>query len=367
MAPPHSIDARLLKRFPAHADSPAFELNVHFCADAGLTLLSGPSGAGKTLLLNCLAGFARPDQGRILLNDELLFDAATHIHLSPQRRRCGYIFQDHALFPHMTVRENLRFAASAARAAHSRARNRHRRVNDLLESFELADLAARKPAQLSGGQKQRAALARILVSEPRMLLLDEPTRGLDARLRQAFYEVLRETHQRLQVPIVLVTHDLEECVSLADCVYLLEHGRVLQSGPARTIFARPASLDIARSLGLYNLLPAAIAALDPGRHTSRLAVLDTEIEGPYLPGHLIGDSGFLCVRQSETRVRPPAARLSANELHLRLTASSVSPRGVRLTFEHGLIATVSESDFEQLRGEDRLALQIPPSAVYFIA
>ena len=366
MAPTQNIiDARLVKRFPAGRDSEAFELNVHFCAGLGATVLSGPSGAGKTLLLNCLAGFARPDEGRILVNDELLFDAATGIHLSPQRRRCGYIFQDHALFPHMTVRENLRFAASAARRGKGPAPNRHRRVQELLAAFELADLASRKPPQLSGGQKQRAALARILVSEPRLLLLDEPTRGLDARLRRSFYDVLRETQRRLQVPIVLVTHDLDECLELADCVYLLDRGRVLQSGPKDTVFARPATVDIARSLGVYNLLPATIVALDPSRHTGRLAVLDQEIEGPYLPGHLIGDNGFLCVRQSEMRVHPPA-RSSGNQLLFRLLNWSASSRGVRLIFEHYVIAIVSESDFEQLRGQDRLAIEIPASAVYFI-
>ncbi len=367
MALPKSIEARLIKRFPAGRDSEPFELNVHFFAGPDVTVLSGPSGAGKTLLLNCLAGFARPDEGRILVNDELLFDAATRIHISPQRRRCGYIFQDHALFPHMTVRDNLLFAASAARSGKGAGLHRRRRVQELLDAFELGDLAARKPAHLSGGQKQRAALARILVSEPRLLLLDEPTRGLDIRLRRAFYEVLRETHRRLAIPVVLVTHDLDEALELADAVYLIDRGRVLQSGPKELVFARPATLDIARSLGIYNLLPATISSLDPGRHTSRLTVLDQEIEGPYLPGHLIGDSGFVCVRQSETRVRVPLTRTSANQLLLKLLGSSASSRGVRLLFEHGVTAVVSESEFEQLRGEDRLAVEIPPSAVYFVA
>jgi ABC-type sulfate/molybdate transport systems ATPase subunit len=361
-----SVDARLIKRFPAGRDSEAFELNVHFCAGPEVTVLSGPSGAGKTLLLNCLAGFARPDEGRILVDDELLFDAATHIHLSPQRRRCGYIFQDHALFPHMSVRDNLRFAASAARAGKVPALHRRRRIQELLEAFELGDLASRKPAQLSGGQKQRAALARILVSEPRLLLLDEPTRGLDVRLRRAFYDVLRETRRRLDIPIVLVTHDLDECLELADCIYLLDRGHVLQSGAASGVIARPATIEIARSLGIYNLLPATIASLDPGRGTSRLTVFDQEIEGPYLPGHLIGDSGLLCVRQSEMRIRPPAARPSGNQLSLRLKNWSVSSHGIRLLFEHDVAVIVSESDLEQLRGEDTLAIKIPPSAVYFV-
>ena len=360
------IDARLVKRFPAGQDSEAFELNVHFVAGAGVTVLSGPSGAGKTLLLNCLGGFARADEGRILVNDELFFDAATHVHVPPQRRRCGYLFQDHALFPHMTVRQNLRFAASAARPR-SRGLHRHRQLNELLQAFELGDLAARKPGQLSGGQKQRAALARMLITDPTLLLLDEPTRGLDARLRQAFYEVLRKTLERLRVPVVLVTHDLEEAFELADSFYLLDRGRVLQSGPIEQVFGRPATLDIARSLGIYNLLPAAITALDPSRHTSRMTVLDREIEGPYVPGHLIGDHGWIVVRQSELKLYPASEPARRNRLCLRVAAFNRSPHGIRIAFEHDIVATISESEYQSLRSADRLQVEIPASAVYFIA
>jgi molybdate transport system ATP-binding protein len=359
------LEARLVKRFPAGEDSEPFELNVHFSAGAGITVLSGPSGAGKTLLLNCIAGFARADEGRILVHDELFFDAAARVHLSPQRRRCGYLFQDHALFPHMTVRQNLRFAASAA---HSRSRglNRHRQLNELLDAFELTELAARRPAQLSGGQKQRAALARMLITNPTLLLLDEPTRGLDARLRRAFYDVVRKILERRRVPVVLVTHDLEECFELADAFYLLDRGRILQSGPIDAVFARPANLDVARSLGLYNIVPARIAALDPGRHTSRLAVAGAEIEGPYLPGHFIGDQGFLCVRESEMRLQAPSGQLYPNCLLLRIASWTRSAQGIRVLFEQDIAATVSESEFAGLRGSERLQVEIPPSAVYFM-
>ena len=360
------IDARVIKRFPAVRDSEPFELDVHLRAGLGTTVLLGPSGAGKSLTLNCLAGFTRPDEGRIVVNDRIYFDSATHVHVPPQKRRCGYIFQDHALFPHMTVRENLRFAASNARSTKNGALERHRRITELLEAFELTDLAARKPSQLSGGQKQRAALARILLSEPHLLLLDEPTRGLDARLRQTFYDLLRKTRERLQAPIVLVTHDLEECFELADCVYLMDNGRLLQSGPTDSVFARPSTTEIARSVGIYNVIPAAITALDPSRNTSRLRLLDRDIEGPYLHGHLIGDRGFVCVRYSEMKVLAPPDRLAGNQILLRVTFTSPSPRGVRIAFEQDVCAEVSEAEFEGLRGKDRLCLEIPASAVYFI-
>ena len=213
------IDARVLKRLVSRTDTEPFHLDIHMRAGDGITVLFGPSGAGKSLTLNCIAGFVRPDQGRILVADNLLFDGATGVHIAPQHRHCGYIFQDHALFPHMTVRGNLQFAANAAHAGRL---NKHRKMQELLEAFELTELADRRPARLSGGQKQRAALARILMGEPRLLLLDEPARGLDARLRLSFHDVLRKTRDRLDIPVLLVTHDLEECFELADSVCI--HG-----------------------------------------------------------------------------------------------------------------------------------------------
>lgn len=359
------IDARIIKRFPAAPESEAFELNVHFRSGVGVTVLLGPSGAGKTLTLNCLGGFARPDEGRILVNDELYFDAQSQVHLAPQDRRCGYIFQDHALFPHMTVRDNLRFAAASG-ARRNRGVKLHRRINELLDVFELTDLAARKPAQLSGGQKQRAALARILVSEPRLLLLDEPTRGLDARLRRAFYDVLQKMRERLQAPVLLVTHDLDECFELADFVCLMDRGRFLQAGPKDVVLCKPATTEIARALGVYNIIPAEITGLDPSRNTSRIRMLNHDFEGAYFPAHLIGDQGFVCVRESDLRVLPTEIRASENQVVLRVLGSSASSQGIRIRFEHETAAVVSSADFEALRGSERLRIEIPRGAVYFV-
>lgn len=360
------IDARLLKRLPPASGSQTFELNIHLHAQPGITVLFGPSGAGKSLTLNCLAGFARPDGGRILVSDQIYFDAAAGVHLTPQQRRCGYIFQDHALFPHMTVRQNLRFAAWASKN-NSSGLARRRRVNELLEAFELADLASRKPSQLSGGQKQRAALARILVTEPRILLLDEPTRGLDTRLRSSFYTLLKQTRDRLHAPILLVTHDLEECFELADEVCLIAGGSFLQTGTRDAVLNRPASPDIARSLGIYNVASAEIEALDPGRNTSRLRVLGHDIEGPYLPGHLLGDQGFFCVRQAEMTVSCPQNGERGNQIILRVLRTNNSPAGIRLEFEHEFYATMPEGAYERLRGHERLALKFSAAAVHFIA
>lgn len=360
-----SIDAQLSKHLPPVDQSAAFLLDIHLRApSSAITVLLGPSGSGKTLTLNCVAGFARPDRGRILVNDRLFFDALAGVHVPPQYRHCGYVFQDHALFPHMTIRENLRFAGSVSRHRVA-ALSQRRRINELLEAFELNELASRKPPQLSGGQKQRAALARILVSEPQIILLDEPTRGLDERLRQSFYSILRETQKRLEIPMLLVTHDMEECFHLADYVCLMDGGKFLQDGPRNTVLSEPASADAARFMGLYSLLPSEIRALDPGRNTSRLRLLDQEIGGTYFRGHLIGDRGLACIRQSELTVSATPT-VGENELLLEVRGATAEPRGVRMQLEGGVSALVAASEYESLRGSSRLAVRVPVSAVSFL-
>jgi molybdate transport system ATP-binding protein len=358
-----SVDARILKHLPAVKDTPAFDLNAHLRADPGITVVMGPSGAGKTLILDCLGGFVRPDEGRILVRDELYFDARANVHLAPDRRRCGYIFQDHALFPHMTVRQNLRFAAAASS---SRGRlNVRRRISELLETFDLSELGERKPAQLSGGQQQRAALARVLITEPRILLLDEPSRGLDPSLRQSFYQLLRSIRERLSVPIILVSHDIEECLELADEVAVLDKGLVLQNGAREAVFAKPATAETARLLGIYNIVPAEIVALDPGADSSLLRVLGQDITGPYLPGHLIGDSGYACVRRSELTLVQQSKPFSRNQITLRLVGTSPTAAGLRLAFENGFSAITSERAFQSLPDKQLITLEIAPSAIAF--
>jgi molybdate transport system ATP-binding protein len=359
-----SVDARIVKHLPGIKDTPAFDLSIHLRADPGIMVVIGPSGAGKTLMLDCLGGFLRPDEGRILVRDELYFDAAANVHVAPERRRCGYIFQDHALFPHMTVRQNLRFAAALPSSGAGRL-NVHRRINELLGTFDLSELGERKPAQLSGGQQQRAALARVLISEPRLLLLDEPSRGLDASLRQSFYQLLRSVRQRLSVPIILVTHDIEECLELADEVAVLQKGLLLQDGARDAVFARPASSETARLLGIYNIVPAEILALDPSANSSRLRLLDQEIAGPYLPGHLIGDAGYACMRRSELRLVQQRNPSSKNQLTLRLWETSSTSAGLRLSFGNGFSAITSECAFQDLSDKEFVTLEIAPSAIAF--
>src|ERR1700675_5056960 len=189
------LQARLRKSFAPKPDSAGFTLDLEFSATAGVTVLFGPSGAGKTLVLDSIAGFVKPDEGRVLLDNDILYDAAAGGHLPPQKSNCGYVFQNYALFPHMTLRENLVFAAERRPRL-----ERHRRVNDMLEKFRLTDAAGRRPHEVSGGQRQRCSIARALIGAPKLLLFDEPAQGLDAPLRTEFYGVLRQVQEEFKTP-----------------------------------------------------------------------------------------------------------------------------------------------------------------------
>jgi len=213
------IQARVRKQFAPGPESAGFALDLEFQASRGFTVLFGPSGSGKTLTLDSIAGFVRPDEGRILLDDQILFDGAAGVHLAPRARRCGYVFQNYALFPHMTLRQNLEFAAERIPRL-----ERHRKVNEMLEKFHLAEVSGRRPYELSGGQKQRCSIARALIGAPRLLLLDEPARGLDAPLLADLYLVLRQVREEFGIPVLLVTHDFEECLELGDEMIVVRQG-----------------------------------------------------------------------------------------------------------------------------------------------
>ena len=216
---------------------------------AGETLaLLGASGAGKSMTLRCIAGIERPDSGRIVLNDRVLFDSAQGINLPPQKRRVGYLFQNYALFPHMTVEQNiLAGAAGKDRAARQAA------ARGLIERFGLTGLERRRPRELSGGQQQRAALARILASEPELLLLDEPLSALDEHLRWQVELELADTLRSFPGGAVYVSHDREEVFRLCDTVCVLDGGRSGKKTTVPELFAAPASVGEARIAGCQNI------------------------------------------------------------------------------------------------------------------
>ncbi len=352
------IQARIRKVFPPRNDSSGFSLEIELHAGAGVTVLFGPSGSGKTMVLDCIAGFVRPDDGRILLDDAILFDGAAHVHLTPQARNCGYVFQNYALFPHMTLRENLAFAAERRPRL-----ERHRRVNEMLDRFRLTEAAGRRPHEVSGGQRQRCSIARALIGGPKLLLLDEPAQGLDAPLRAELYETLRQVRAEFQTPVLLVTHDLDECFELGDEMIVLREGRVVQSGAPREILDRPANLDVARLLGAFNLLAGEIRTLDPGRNASRLKIGEVEIDGPYFPGRLKGDRVTICVRPEQVAAHPRNGRPGANQIPVTLEQAVEKPQYVRLEFSGGIAVNLPRAEWEPWREVREWVLQFPAAAL----
>jgi molybdate transport system ATP-binding protein len=224
-----------------------------------VAVLFGPSGSGKTTVLRCLAGLERPDSGTIRWGDECWFDAERRIWLPPQRRGIGYLSQDFALFPHLTVAENIGFGLGKAAAG-----ERRKRVGELLDLFGLTGLDSRRPAQLSGGEQQRVALARALARRPRLLLLDEPLSDLDSPTREALRRELRSWLAKLAVPTLLVTHDRVEALTLGDTAVLMHAGRPLETGPVREVFARPRSAEAARIVGIETVEAGGIESVRDG-------------------------------------------------------------------------------------------------------
>ena len=186
--------------------------------------IDGPSGAGKTTLLHCIAGLAHPDQGRIVLNKTVLYDSSSRCHLPPRDRKVGLVFQDHLLFPHMTVENNLAFGQKGPR------RERKQQLCEVAELLEIQPLLKRNVTILSGGEKQRVALGRAILARPGLLLLDEPFTGLDRRLKQQLIPYLKRLYEKTHIPMILVSHDPETMMDLVDEMIFLENGKLFAQG-----------------------------------------------------------------------------------------------------------------------------------------
>jgi len=243
-----SVDGLTLR----YGDSVAVrELSLTISEGESVVLL-GQSGCGKTSTMRCIAGLETPSAGRIRIGDEVLFDAAKGVNRPPHKRNIGMVFQSYAIWPHMTVLENVAFPLTMQRVSKSDVK---RRAVETLELVGLGDFADRGASQLSGGQMQRVALARSLAMQPSVMLLDEPLSNLDARLRHRLRGDLRELQTRLGLTSVYVTHDQEEALALADRIAMMQQGRIVQISAPDEIYARPVSASVADFLGVGNILP----------------------------------------------------------------------------------------------------------------
>jgi molybdate transport system ATP-binding protein len=239
---------------------PGFDLDVAWSAGGGVAVLFGPSGAGKTLTLQCLAGLITPNAGRIVVDGRVLFDAASRVNVPAQARRVGYVFQGYALFPHLTVADNVGFGLRDL--PHAR---RVAKTAAVLERLGLGGLGHRYPRELSGGQRQRVALGRALAIDPALLLLDEPLSALDAPLRRALRDELRALLSEVGTAAVLVTHDFTEAYRLGDRIVVYDAGRVVQSAPRAELLWQPASESVARIMGIRNVLRGSVVKATPDR------------------------------------------------------------------------------------------------------
>jgi len=293
-----------------------FRLAVEFTADGAPLGLLGPSGSGKSMTLRAIAGLETPDRGRIVLDGRVLFDSARRINVPPRERKIGLLFQNYALFPHLTVAENIAFGLQRLPES-----ERARRVAQHLSAAHLNDLANRYPASLSGGEQQRVALGRALAVEPKALLLDEPFSALDTHLRSALERQLRETLETYRGSTLFVSHNLEEAYRVCENLVVLERGSVAARGPKEEVFRHPPTLQVARLTGCKNYSRARRSA------DGRIEALD-----------------WGCTLHVAQQFSKPAEHVAIRAHHIRVHASGAAPETCENIFPCWL-AAITETPF----------------------
>jgi molybdate transport system ATP-binding protein len=268
----HALNVRVQKRLTG-----GFTLDVNFGAQSGITMIFGESGSGKTTLLRCLAGLEAPDAGAVAVGDRTFFDAEHRIDVPVEDRHVGYVFQHLALFPHMTIADNV--AYGVRRLSNG---DRHDRIKSIAASFRIEHVLSRRPGTVSGGERQRAALARALVMDPALLLLDEPLSALDYGTQSHIIEDLRLWNAAHQIPILYVTHSHREVFSLGERVLVLDHGGIIADGPPHDVMEAPVQEPVARLAGFENVFDAFVTNRRPaaGTMVCRLWQSEAELEVP---------------------------------------------------------------------------------------
>jgi len=309
-----------------------------------VTVLFGPSGSGKTTVLRALAGLDRPEAGAITFDGEAWFDAARRLFVPPQARGVGFLFQEYALFPHLTVAANVGFGLR--RLARS---ERAARVGEVAERLGIADLLLRRPGQLSGGQRQRVALGRALAPRPRLLLLDEPLSALDAPTRDTLRGELRHLLESSGVPAIVVTHDRTEALALGDRLAVLVDGTVRQVGAVHEVFSSPVDAEVARVVGTENVFPSRLLRRADGLVVVRAGSAELVAVDP----GGVEEEAYACVRAEDVVLEPMAGHPSSAQNRLSGAVASRRDEGplVRITVECGvrLVALVTRASAERLQ------------------
>ncbi len=356
-----TLSASFTKRFPAGATIRG-ELSLP-ARGHSLTVLFGPSGCGKTTVLRSLAGLETPEEGLIQFGAETWLDAGRNIRLTPQQRGVGLVFQDYALFPHLTVEKNIGYGLRDLSAA-----ERRRQIREILERFELAGLARRRPRQLSGGQQQRVALARALVCRPRLLLLDEPFAALDAALREQLRGEFRGLLAKCDIPVILVTHDRAEVLALGDELIVMHDGAVQQSGSVPEVFNRPVNAEVARIVGVETLQPGRVLEVENGLATVEVAGVRIMAPAPGGGGRRVR----VCIRGEDVILQRDSGGASSvrNRLSARVVAVHSGSPLARVELDAGfpLFALVTRPACEELelRPGVTVTALIKASAIHLI-
>jgi molybdate transport system ATP-binding protein len=265
-----TLSAHIRKSFSA-TERP-FSLDVDFSAVPGFTILFGPSGSGKTTLLDCVAGLAVPDAGRIVVGERVLFDAGSRVSVPVAKRGVGYVLQDLALFPHLTVEQNTEYGL-----VHLPRSARRKRAATMLQEFHIEHLGQQRPGEISGGERQRVALARALVTDPCVLLLDEPLAALDVPTKSKIIDDLRRWNQEHRIPILYVTHAREEVLALGERVLVMEEGRIIAQGAPHNVLGAPLQETVAQLAGFENIFDATVESVHEDRGTMLCRIATTRL------------------------------------------------------------------------------------------
>jgi len=314
-------------------------------APGSILVLFGPSGAGKTTILRAIAGLLRPDRGRIVYDGHHWFDATTDRFAAPQERRVGYVAQDTALFPHLTVRANIEYGLRSARPD-----ARRRRAGEIIQLVGARGFEERYPRQLSGGQAQRIALARALAPTPRMLLLDEPFGALDAATRRELRTEVRAVLRDTRTSAILVTHDRLEALAMGDDLAVMIEGELRQIGSVTEVFRRPADPAVARSLGVETVVPATVDGASGGLVNLRIGhVRLVAIAGPECA---VGAEVFACVRAEDVIVQRDDSAQGSARNHVPGLVVGIEAEGAidRVTVDCAftLVAAITRQSREEL-------------------
>ncbi len=350
-----------------------FDLSLSLQAEQELLGLFGPSGAGKSMTLQIIAGLVTPHAGRIIIDNIPVFDSTTGLNLSPQQRHVGYVMQDYALFPHLTVAQNIAYGLRGQPQEQI-----NRTVTHMLDLIQLAGYAGQRPDELSGGQQQRVALARALVTSPKVLLLDEPFSALDRPTRAQLRHDLRELQKRFEIPTLLVTHDLAEANILADRIAVYHRGKLQQIGPPAEIMRRPANLTVAQLTGIHNCFTGVVQ--ETTVQGTRIAIGPFLFDAPAYP-FAAGQCVQCCIRPEQIILLKTKSAIETRKnvvqgevvsimtdglsytLHLRLAAQRLKPSAA-----YDLAVALPLHVFESLAPAvgQRWHISLKPSAIHLM-